>query len=325
MQKKSKKKELELKSGSFLLEHNLSITKNIDGVKQYKEVLKSKGLEIGITAPLKMAILQEVPISKTLNTFLEDPSRGLFKPATLKEVFKLSKKTPFITGGQIITALVLQELSKELIVNIEHIKDLSEPTGLHPKTISKNLKALRGELLFAQEVKVKEKDGIGFKGKILLTKEGNLKTHTYKLSGEFFRTEKNVTTGKGRHAKTTKKDISKTFINIKDLNTFLSELPFRSQDRAVVFFIYLFHIFTRKGATPIQHVLLSELKGRIFFREVFHEHNITRTLITFLDGLKTLGYVLNYEFTRNRTGKESVCITWKNSIAIQRGSFVEGT
>jgi len=49
MQKKSKKKELELKLGSFLLEQNLSITKNIDGVKQYKEVPKLKGLEIGIT------------------------------------------------------------------------------------------------------------------------------------------------------------------------------------------------------------------------------------------------------------------------------------
>lgn len=312
MQKKNKKKELE--PSSFLLETQT-------GLEQYKEVYQEAGLVIGITAPFKMAILQEIPLSKTVNTFLEDPNSGLFKPAVLGEVFKLSKKIPFITGGQIITALVLQELSKELIVNIERIKDLSEPTGLHPKTISKNLKALQGELLFAQE----REGGIGFKGKILLTKQGNLKAGTYKLSGEFFTTEKNVTTGKGKKTKTSKMKVSYTLINLKDLNTFLSELPFRSQDRAVVFFIYLSHIFTRKGAAPIQHILLSELKGRIFFREVFYRNDINKTIKTYLDKLVRLGYVLQYNFSSNRTGNESICITWKNNIYIQKDSVYKGT
>ena len=314
MEKKSKKKELELKSGSFLLEHNLSITKNIDGVKQYKEVLKSKGLEIGITHHFRKAILFDIPVSKTLNTFLEDPSSGLFKPATLKDVFKLSKKTPFITGGQIITALVLQELSKELIVTIDKIKNLSEPTGLHPKTVSKNLKALQRELLFAQE---RENGGLGFKGKILLTKQAN-SSNSYKLDGEFFTTEKFVSTGKGKRIRST---ISRSLTNLTNLNIFLSELPYRNQDRAVYFFIYLSHMFTRKNGNPTQHILLSELKGKIFSREVFYRNDINKTIKIFLDGLKNLGYIMHYEFSKNRIGKESICITWIKNSDTQKDSI----
>lgn len=316
MEKKSNKKELEEGKplSSFLLE-----TQN--GEEQYKGVYQEKGLIIGITAPFKMAILPEVPLSKTLNIFIEDPNSGLFKPAVLGEVFKLSKKTPFITGGQIITALVLQELSKELIVNIERIKDLSEPTGLHPKTISKNIKALQRELLFAQK---RENGGMGFKGKILLTKQLN-SSNSYKLSGEFFTTEKTVISDKGKKPKSIKISVSKTYLDFDKLRPFFSNLPSRSQDKAVYFFIYLAHIFTRKNATHTQHILLSELKGRIFFREVFHEHNVNKTITIFLEGLKTLGYVVHYNFTKNRSGKECILVSWKNSIAIQKGSSGEGT
>ena len=317
MQKKSKKKELELKLGSFLLEQNLSITKNIDGVKQYKEVPKSKGLEIGITYYFKKAILSDIPVSKTLNTFIEDPNSGLFKPSTLKDVFKLSKKIPFITGGQIITALVLQKLSKELIVAIDKIKDLSVPTGLHPKTVSKNLKALQRELLFAQE---RENGGLGFKGKILLTKQAN-SSNSYKLNGEFFTTEKFVSTGKGKKTRSDKVTISHSLLNLTNLIIFVSKLPYRNQDRAVIFFIYLSHMFTRRNATPTQHILLSELKGRIFSREVFYRNDINKTIKIFLDGLKNLGYVLHYEFSKNRIGKESVRITWINNLAIHEDSL----
>lgn len=257
---------------------------------------------VKVSQPFREAILSDVPLAKGLKVLLEDPDSGLFPETTLQEIFKKAHTIPLITGSQVITILVLQGMAgAENIVLIDTIKSLSEPTGLHPKTVSKNLSKLQKAILLAE----KREDGLGFRPRILLSKLPNT-VNGYKLNSSYFPKKKEVTKGKGKNQRIVH---SGTILNLPELIGFLAALPIRLQDRAVFFYIYLVHLFHSRNKKPTQVITLSKFKGIVFYREAYHENNVVNTIKIYLTKMKELGIIENFLHGTNRYGKEGFSIT----------------
>lgn len=265
---------------------------------------------VKVPQSFREAILFDVPLAKGLKVYLEDPDTGLFPVSTLQEVFKRAHSIPLITGSQVITILVLQGMAGAgNNVIIDTIKSLSEPTGLHPKTVSKNLSKLQKAILLAG----KTENGISFKAKTLLSKLPNT-VNGYKLNSAYFPGKKAVTKGKGKNQRIVYEDYSGTILNLPELIGFLAALPFRLQDRAVFFYIYLVHLFHSRNKKPTQIITLSKFKGIVFYREAYHDNNVVNTIKIYLTKMKELGIIENFLHGTNRYGKEGFSITmFKNS------------